>query len=134
MIRRATIADYEAIKELMNDPHIRKGMSDETSELDPFDYLQEPRNVILFDGRNCLLFLWRWVGIYEAHILYRDRGAKALRLAREMLDLMTGSLILAVINYRLPHAAWFVRRLGFQSRGLVNTIEGPSEMFQMELR
>lgn len=135
MIRRATVADYEAIKAICNDPAVRKGMSDEDSEIDPLHWLVEPRNIILWDGENAAFFLWRWVGIYEGHILFRTRGAKALSLASEMLAAMFGAgagMILAVVNYRLPHAAWFLRKLGFSSRGLIQTVEGTGEMFQIE--
>lgn len=134
-MRRATAADYEAIKAICNDPAVRKGMSDETTEIDPLHWLVEPRNIILIDGENVLFFLWRWVGIYEAHILFKARGREALRLASEMVSAifaMGAGMILAVINYRLPHAAWFVRKLGFSSRGLVQTVEGAGEMFQIE--
>jgi hypothetical protein len=135
MIRRAGVADHEAIKALCNDPAVRGRMSDTVTEIDPLGWLQEPRNVVLFDGENAALFLWRWIGIYEVHVLFRCRGRKAVALGREMLTLMFNSgagMILCVVNFRLPEAAWFARRMGFTSRGLIQTIEGASEMFQLE--
>lgn len=135
MIRRATVADYDAIKAICNDPAVRKHMSDTTTEIDPLQWLMEPRNIILFDGDNVALFLWRWIGIYEGHVLFRSRGKQALVIAQTMLAMIfsTGAgMVLAVVNHRLPHAAWFLRRLGFSPRGMVQTIEGASEMFQLE--
>lgn len=129
------MADYDAVKAICNDPAIRARMSDAETEIDPAAWLLEPRNIILIEGDNVALFLWRWVGIYEGHVLFRCRGKEALALGREMLDLMFDAgagMILALANYRLPEAAWFLRRLGFTSRGLVQTVEGPSEMFQLE--
>lgn len=135
MIRRATLADHEAIKAICNDPLVRARMSDSETIIDPAAWLADPRNVILWDGENVALFLWRWVGIYEGHVLFRSRGRDALELARDMLALMFGAgagMILAVVHEGLPEAAWFLRRLGFGSRGWIETIEGTSEMFQME--
>lgn len=135
MIRRATLDDHSAVMAICNDPLVRRRMSDSATIIDPAAWLADPRNVVLWDGDNVAMFLWRWVGIYEGHVLFRTRGRAALKLGRDMLDLMFGAgagMILAVIHEELPEAAWFVRRLGFGSRGLIETIEGTSEMFQME--
>lgn len=102
---------------------------------DPTRWLADPRNIILIEDDNAALFLWRWIGIYEAHVLFAKRGKLALDLGALWLDLMFKSgavMILAVAPKERPQAAWFARRLGFQCRGEIETIEGLSEMYQLE--
>lgn len=98
-------------------------------------WLADPRNIILMEGDNAALFLWRWVGIYEGHVLFTKRGKLALDLGSYMLGMMFKSgagMILAVISKELPQASWFVRQLGFSRRGEIDTIQGPCEMYQLE--
>lgn len=97
---------------------------------DPERILGEPRNIVLFEDGNCAMFLWRWPAIYEGHCLFTCRGKEAEDLAKRMLAAMSGAMILAVTPQR--HVGLFLRRLGFEFRGTVETIEGPSQMYQLE--
>lgn len=100
---------------------------------DPERVLAEPRNIVLFEDNNCAMFLWRWTGIYEGHVLYTIKGRAADELARRMLEVMRGAMILAVTPQR--HVGLFLRRLGFEFRGEVETIGGEmSQMYQLEPR
>lgn len=129
------MADYTAIKALCNDPKVRERLSDTVSEIDPERFLAEPRNVILFDGLNAMFFLWRWVGIYEVHILFRSRGWQALAACRQMIGAVFNEgagMLLAVIPADLRHVQWFARQFGFQRRGEIETIEGRAILFQLE--
>jgi hypothetical protein len=118
-VRRADLSNLEQIKELCDGE-------------DPTRWLAEPRNVLLLDGPNCLMFLWRWVGIYEVHIQFTAKGREAQRVCRAMLDAMPAALLLAVIPKEKRHVGLFARRMGFQFRGEIETIEGLSEMYQLE--
>lgn len=133
-MRRAGVEDTDAIAAICNHPRVRSRLSDPYTKIDPTRWLEDPRNIILFDGDNCALFLWRWIGIYEGHILFTARGREAFDLAAQMLDAMRGAMILAVIWKELRHAALFVRKLGFAFKGEIVTAEGPSELYQLELR
>lgn len=129
-MQRATLADYEEIKAICNDPAMGW-----TEEVDPRRWLADPRNIILFEDGNCAIFLWRWIGIYEAHVLFTKRGKLAVDLGALFLDLMFKcgtAMILAVVSPDRRQAAWFARKLGFQCRGEIETIEGLSEMYQLE--
>lgn len=97
---------------------------------DPERVLAEPRNIVLIEGDNLAMFLWRWPGIYEGHVLYTARGKKAEILGHQMLEAMRGAMILAVTPER--HVGLFLRRLGFKFHGTVETIEGLSQMYQLE--
>lgn len=97
---------------------------------DPERVLAEPRNIVLIEGENLAMFLWRWPGIYEGHVLYTAKGKEAEALARRMLESMSGAMILAVTPQR--HVGLFLRRLGFRFHGTVETIEGLSQMYQLE--
>ena len=121
-MRRGTIADCQLLTTICETLGIPCS--------DPERVLAEPRNIVLFDGDNCAMFLWRWPGIYEGHVLYTLRGREAETLAKQMLDAMRGAMILAITPQR--HVGLFLRRLGFEFRGMVETIEGPSQMYQLE--
>ncbi len=121
MIRRATVDDVAAVQAIIGEAG------------DAERWLAEPRNVVLWDGANVALFLWRWIGVYEGHVQFEARGREAIDLAGQMLGLMRGAgaaVIIAVTSQ--PAAAWFLRQIGFTSYGLIPTIEGMSEMFQLE--
>lgn len=121
-VRRATLDDYEEVKALCG-------------EMDPHRWLADPRNIILIEGDDCALFLWRWIGIYEAHVLFKSRGKQAINRGGLWLDMMFKSgaaMILCVISKELPQASWFARQLGFSHRGDIDTIQGLSEMYQLE--
>jgi hypothetical protein len=126
-LRRATLEDAD----LLNTICERDGLKG----ADSARWIADPRNVIIIEDDNAALFLWRWEGIYEAHVLFAKRGKMAIGLGALFLDLMFKAgahLVLAVIHKSLPQASWFVRQLGFQYRGDTETIEGPSEMYQLE--
>lgn len=116
------------------DSHLLKSICDKLDIAcpDPARILSEPRNIVLFDGDNAAMFLWRWVGIYEGHVLYTVRGKEAESLARKMLETMSFAMILAVTPQR--HVGLFLRRLGFGFKGMVETIEGQSQMYLLETR
>jgi hypothetical protein len=125
-VRRATLADSEDIKAICD----KCGMP---ADLDK--WLADPRNIALIEGDNVALFSWRWIGIYEAHVLFTARGQAALAIGREWLSAMFGGgaqMILAVVPEERRRAAWFARKLGFGFRGRLETIEGLSEMYQLE--
>lgn len=120
---RATLENYEEVRAICE----RDGGGD------PRRLLADPRNIFLLEDDNLAMFLWRWIGIYEGHVLFAKRGKLALDLGSYFLDVMFkcgAGMILAVAMPR--PARWFLRQLGFQSKGLIETVEGESEMFQLE--
>jgi hypothetical protein len=125
-LKRATVADAEQLESICK----TLGMGGDVHR-----WLADPRNIVLMEGDNAALFLWRWIGIYEAHVLFTKRGKLALDLGSYMLGLMFKSgagMILSVISEKLPQASWFARQLGFTCRGEIDTIQGLSEMYQLE--
>lgn len=134
---RASLDDLEHIKAICNHHSIRRHWDDPYAEVDPTRWLADPRNVILFDGMNAGIFLWRWIGIYEVHCLFTAKGNDAIELGRGMIGAMFSAgagMLLTVIpdTHGMRHVRWFARRMGFASRGHIQTIEGPSEMLQLE--
>lgn len=124
-MRRAGPDDYEEVKAIFE----REGGSD------PAKLLADPRNIILIEDDNCVAFTWRWIGIYEGHVMFAKRGKLAIDLGAFCLDLMFkhgAAMILAVISKERRQAIWFVRKLGFQFKGEIESIEGLSEMYQLE--
>jgi hypothetical protein len=126
MMRRASPEDTEQVKAICE----QCGMP-----ADPERWLADPRNVILIEGDNAALCLWRWIGIYEIHALFTARGKTALGLAQQWIEAMLGGgaqMMLCVIPKKRKQAIWFARKAGFQFRGDIETIEGLSEMYQLE--
>ena len=131
---RAGPEDYQHIKYLLNHPKIRRHQSDPYTELEPA-WLNDPRHIVLFDGDNAMVFVWRWIGIYEVHILFTASGTEAINLCRSMLQVMlTGPamMLLAVIPQKLRHVRLFARRFGFIPKGVEVTSEGLCELYQLE--
>jgi hypothetical protein len=125
-LKRGTLADQEELQAICD----TVGMGGDVHR-----WLADPRNIVLMEGDNAALFLWRWIGIYEAHVLFTKRGKLALDLGSFMLGMMFKSgagMILSVVSDTLPQAGWFARQLGFRCRGEIETIEGLSKMYQME--
>jgi hypothetical protein len=134
-MRRADLGDYALVKKLCNHPKIRRHQNDTTTELDPIPWFADPRHIILIDGDNCMVFAWRWIGIYEVHILFTLSGRQATDLCRAMLNLMLNGpaqMLLAVIPKHLRHVILFARRFGFAFKGETETIEGPCQLYQLE--
>jgi hypothetical protein len=131
-VRRATIADINLVKDLLNDPVIRPTIGGE-GELDPTDLLSDERNICLFDARGGAMFAWRGPGIYEGHSFFRVRGRDAIRVGREIMDEMRqrADLIWGATRLELKAARWFNRQMGFQSLGEIDTPEGRCELFEM---
>jgi hypothetical protein len=121
-LRRASLADTDIVQSIINE--------------DPYRLLAEPRNILLLEGDNLAMFLWRWHGIYEGHVLFKCRGKEAEGLARQMLEIMSGAMILAVTpeGKRGRAVGLFLRRLGFTFKGTIETIEGLSQTYQLEAR
>lgn len=117
-MRLATLADADLVQSICNE--------------DPHRLLAEPRNILLLEGENLAMFLWRWHGIYEGHVLFKCRGKEAEALARQMLETMSGAMILAVTPQR--HVGLFLRRLGFTFKGQIETINGLSQTYQLEAK
>jgi hypothetical protein len=96
--------------------------------------VDDHRNVILLLDNDVGIFAWRGSGIFEGHIHFESRGAGAFRTARAMLDAMQdhARLIWGLTPAHLKHVRLFNRRCGFVSQGLMDTPEGPCELFVKE--
>lgn len=100
-------------------------------------WLIEPNNIALTDGRNIGLFeAQEQPGLFHGHIVFADRGRKALEAARRIicaLVTMFGSLTLrGEPPVQRRAARWFTRQLGFRSEGIKSTPYGDVEVFVME--
>lgn len=79
------------------------------------------------------LFEKMYPGVYTGHYFFLCRGKKALKTARETLDLVFKEFPVKVIRGITPSehlgARWMSRQLGFKSHGFVETIKGVEEVF-----
>lgn len=120
MIREAGHSDIELINGLVGG--------------DASKLVDDRRNIILLSGDDIGLFAWRGPRIFEGHIHFVSRGAGAFQTARAMLDAMQdhARLVWGLTPTHLKHVRLFNRRCGFVSHGLMDTPEGPCELFVKE--
>jgi hypothetical protein len=123
------------INDLINDPAIRPTIGGE-GELDATALVEDRRNVFLSAPGGGMAFIWRGPGIYEGHTHFLCRGGEALHLAKCMIGRLWTDfpvrMVWGLTPVHLRNARWFTRKLGFQSHGVMETPEGPCELFVME--
>jgi hypothetical protein len=132
-MRRATLADTDAINSILNHPTVRPTIGGE-GVLDSTTLLGDDRNRLYFDERGGAVFAWRGPGIYEGHSFFLVRGSEAMEAGRECLSLMADARMIWGNTPEDNRAArWFNRRLGFKSLGMIDTPDlGRCELFVLE--
>jgi hypothetical protein len=125
MIRRATLDDVAAIKDLLDEVH--------GEDMDPTALLSDERNRFYFDERGGAIFAWRGPGIFEGHSFFRANARDAIRAGREILDEMRDArMIWGLTPESNAPARKLNRLLGFKSLGMSDTPTGRCELFVME--
>lgn len=100
----------------------------------PEEWLADENNVCLTDGHgNFTLFERELPHVVVGHYFLVDRGKKAFDLCKEFLkEIFTGPYEVEIIQGLTPHdkrgALYMNKKLGFKSKGTVETIIGPCEM------
>lgn len=92
------------------------------ADVDPAEWLGDPRHFALVDGDDLGLFEAGgfWPGPLCAHVIFASRGAKALKVARAMLEqafAFGATRILGETPIGSPHALLFAKLLGFRPYG-----------------
>jgi hypothetical protein len=132
LIRR--VFDPDTINELVNNPAIRPTIGGE-GYIDTTPLVLDRRNVFFLADGGGMAFIWRGPGIYEAHTHFLVRGREALGLARAMMAHLWTEyqvrMVWGLTPVTLRHARWFNRKLG-KSQGVMETPDGPCELFVME--
>lgn len=127
------------IYELKDATFLSEAIARQAADLDrgfnPETWLASPLNVATMDGRN--IGLWECEGLcWQVHVIFEDRGAAALSVGKEMLKYMFDHYQPRVIKGLSPAhkraARLFCRKLGFSSHGIIDTINGPVELFILE--
>lgn len=113
----------------INHPTIRPTVSAEAGPLSSRDVVSDRRNICLCGTGGGAAFRFVEPGVYEGHIFLMPdhRGAEGLRFGKAALTAMFGlyeaSRIVAAVPNALPAARCYVRRLGFISQGVGDTLE-----------
>lgn len=119
MIRRATMADIDAINEW--------GGGDYT------EFMSNRMNVFLAEGEGGALFAWRGPGIYEVHVALEQRGKAAFETMHRLLDHMRANYSARLFWTVIPTASrkviMFARRMGWKSNGIAEFPHGVCEIF-----
>jgi hypothetical protein len=130
MIRRTF--DVVEVNELINDAGVRKDLGG-SGQLDASGLLADHRNICLLGDGGAALFAWRGPRIFEGHSFFQAKGAEAIRLGTLILEAMRpfADMVWGLTPEHLRHVRWFNRRIGFSSEGIIETPEGPRELFVM---
>lgn len=111
------------------------GLLQEASADEWLSSLQEGAIDVHFPDGGIVLFDCLGGGMYEAHVLLKARGSKAIeqgkQACREMFEKHGASIIIGRTPVSLKAARFFARRVGFTSLGEAQTHVGQCEMFQM---
>lgn len=124
-MRRVT--DPSELNAVINHPAVRTvfGFPD-LGNLDCGPMLADERNWCLANGATLLWFTWRGPGVYEVHCVVgpKDRGAKAVRAATDMLihmrDVCGANLLWCEFDAARRDVAAFARAVGFRTLGISN--------------
>ena len=110
-------------------------MADLDRGFDAAEWLANPLNVALTDGRNIGLLECEG-STWQVHAIFEDRGAKALSVGRKMVKIAFDQYRAKVLKGLTPAhcraARLFTRMLGFTSYGMIETVNGPVELFILE--
>jgi hypothetical protein len=141
MIERIT-DNAEIVNEIGNNPSVRAlmflGAMYPPEYLDFSPWVEDPRNIILRDGGFVAMFVWRGPGIYECHLMIRkeDRGAKAMAVGKEMLQIVANEGARTVWGQPSIYnraAICYIRRMGLKPAGFgVDAIAGEVQYFVTE--
>lgn len=121
---------------IINHPDVRPTVQKGCDRLSSVDVLSDYRNICYGGEGGVAIFIWKGEGVYEGHVFLVPgcRGACGLAFGKAALRALFASgaccKVVAEVPWELPAARWYVRRLGFVSRG--RDTEQPVELFQME--
>lgn len=127
------------IYELKNSDVLAKAVSAHMAELDrgfdAADWIGSPWNVAITDGQNIGLLECEG-STWQVHAIFEDRGAKALSVGRKMVkiafDQYRAKMLKGLTPAHCRAARLFTRMLGFTSYGMIETVNGPVELFILE--
>lgn len=110
-------------------------------DFDLEDWLEAPRNIAICNN-DCDLALFTFVyeGVFEGHYFFNEaRGKEAIKLSKEILEffrkLQNGvfTVVRGLVPLENKAAAWMSRKIGFNSAGIVDTINGQCELFVLPM-
>lgn len=97
-------------------------------------YLVNDNDKYLIEGDNLMLFEKVSDGKYQGHFFFEDRGAKAFATALLLLDKAFSSFATIIQGLSpISHSGskWLAKKVGGTSYGIIQTINGPCELFIM---
>jgi hypothetical protein len=116
----------------------RPDMDGLVEDLDAREWLEDPANLALTDGRNIMLFTRESDDTYRGHWLLVDRGKDAflaaIALLRSLLTDYGARTVYGLVPAHCRASAWFTRQMGFTSSGMEETEMGAQERFSMTRR
>lgn len=116
----------------------RPDMDGLVEDLDAREWLEDPANLALTDGRNIMLFTRESDDTYCGHWLLVDRGKDAflaaITLLRSIFTDYGARTVYGLVPAHCRASAWFTRQMGFTSSGMEETEMGAQERFSMTRR
>lgn len=98
------------------------------ADFDPKEWLDNRDNIALYESGHLAMFEYEYSGVYTGHVFSGgfDFGPRALRF---LFDTEPVEAIRGVVPEWHRPSRLYVRKLGFKSYGVIETVEGPHELF-----
>lgn len=98
----------------------------------PDQWLLDDNNYALTNGEDYCLFEMASPGVHYGHYFCKSRGKKALEFSKECVAYMFNNAthtIQGLTPAENRAARWMARQVGLKSYGVIETSNGPHELF-----
>ncbi len=102
---------------------------------EPLSFILDHDNIILKNGNDYAVFEFTTFGTYTGHYFFKSRGRKAIEVGKQFLEELfnehNAALVIGFTPVEHKAAKWMNRQLGFKAGPIVDTAEGPCQMFTL---
>lgn len=102
---------------------------------EPLSFILDHDNIVIKNGQDYGVFEFTTFGTYTGHYFFKSRGRAAITSGKQILDELFNEhgacLIIGFTPCEYKAAKWMNRQLGFKAGPIVDTPEGPCQMFTL---
>lgn len=102
---------------------------------EPLSFILDHNNIVIKNGSDYGVFEFTTFGTYTGHYFFKSRGRAAIesgkKILTELFDEHGACLVIGFTPCEYKAAKWMNRQLGFKAGPIVDTPEGPCQMFTL---